>query len=101
LLTLEVRLMSLLDYDCGDDFNTWNEYEKLDEELQKSLLEINHICSHFTDAVVESKCHSRKYQMAIGSAWIWWILAINLLWIQVNVSNCQRLRICAAPVSGE
>lgn len=88
--------MSLLDYDWGDGdiLHTWNEYEKLDEELQKSLLEINHICSHFTDAVVESKYESGKYQMII-SAWIWWILAINLLWIQVSLQNYHRLRICA------
>ena len=100
--------MSLLDYQnvLGDEddnyqINTWNEYDKLDAELQQSLLEINQICSQFSQSEEKNTTCSRLHQMAVGSAWIWWILAINLFWIQINMSNCQRLRICAAPVSGE
>ena len=97
--------MSLLDYQSvmsdEDDFNTWNEYEKLDRELQKSLLEINQICSQVSQQELEKNTCSKLHLMAVGSAWIWWILAINMLWIQINMSTCQRLRICAAPVSSE
>jgi hypothetical protein len=95
--------MSLLDY-VGNDIAIWNEYEKLDAELHQSLLEIDRICSEFTDnvwftdydGVTNNKGLIDKEHtlMAVGAAWLWWILAVNLMQINIYHQNKNRLLIC-------
>ena len=80
------------------DYN-WEEYDELDAELQKSLQEIDKMCLEVVDEVdnlnqlVENNKLYQDY-VAVHCAWIWWILAINVLWIHQGMKNQNRLRIC-------
>ena len=98
--------MSLLD-NTGNDIAIWNEYEKLDAELHQSLLEIDRICSEFTNynSIDNNRLENNRLEnnrlldeeqtlMAVGAAWLWWILAVNLMQIHIYHQNKNRLLIC-------
>ena len=92
--------MSLLDSVVNDtsleslnECAIWNEYEKLDAELHQSMLEIDRICTEFRDGENFYGCRE-KTLMAVGAAWLWWILAVNLMQINISYQNQNRLLIC-------
>ena len=98
--------MSLLD-NTGNDIAIWNEYEKLDAELHQSLLEIDRICSEFTNynSIDNNRLENNRLEnnrlldeeqtlMAVGATWLWWILAVNLMQIHIYHQNKNRLLIC-------
>lgn len=85
--------MSLLDVNNSELDMTaiWSEYDKLEADLEENLNQIDQIYREFN--WVEQKV-SRKAIMAVQAAWLWWILAINLLWIYTVQDQKKILRIC-------
>lgn len=92
--------MSLLDLEDGPslDFefgNMWQEYEILEADLNKNLLEIEEIiCRKEMSVSHQLVDNSLQSNLAVGAALIWWYVAINLLWINIYHQENKRLRIC-------
>ena len=69
----------------------WNEYEKLDADVNQNLLEIDAILD---SCVVKYNGGVDEAYLAVGASLIWWNLAIYLLSIHFYLENKNRLMIC-------
>ena len=90
-----MSLLDIQDFENKEVENEtmWQEYDKLDADVNQNLLEIDAILATCQGSV--GKYHNQdKSIMAVGAALIWWNLAIYILSTHSYLENKNRLMIC-------
>ena len=91
--------MSLLDlqeenFIYGELDTMWKEYDELEADVNRNLSEIEQMIEKAhteADAYLNNSLVLLKSKIAIGAALMWWILAVNFLWISVTNQHSRPL----------
>ena len=91
--------MSLLDLQeenfIYEELDTmWKEYDELEADVCKNLSDIEEMIENAhleADAYLNNSLVLLKSKIAVGATFVWWILAVNYMWIVTAHQHSQPL----------